>query len=124
MTPAPMTPSRFGTASNSSAPQESTICLPSNGADFSGVGTEPVARITSSRSSSRLLPSAAVNSTLRPGSSWPCPCSAVTPAALNSDAMPPVMPLTIPALRFCMVATSSCSAPTPMPCTLNSCAAR
>jgi hypothetical protein len=31
ITPAPMTPRRFGTASNSSAPQESTMRLPSNG---------------------------------------------------------------------------------------------
>ena len=43
MTPAPITPRRFGTASNSSAPHESTICLPSNGRLFSSIGAEPAA---------------------------------------------------------------------------------
>src|SRR5690242_13025541 len=38
--------------------------------------------------------------------------------------MPPVMPLTMPSLRFCMAATSIAGVPTPMPCALNSCAAR
>ena len=46
MTPAPITPRRFGTASKSSAPQESTMHLPSTGTVLSAVGSEPEARIT------------------------------------------------------------------------------
>ena len=46
MTPAPMTPSRLGTASNSSAPQESMICWRSKGRDLSSMGAEPLASTT------------------------------------------------------------------------------
>src|ERR687897_1005170 len=60
MTPAPITPSRLGTASKSSAPQESTMFLPSNGAERSSVGLEPDASTTCFAVSSRLLPSCAV----------------------------------------------------------------
>ena len=41
MTPAPTTASFFGTLSKSSAPQLSTMFLPSNGMLFSSVGIEP-----------------------------------------------------------------------------------
>ena len=46
MTPAPMTARRLGTASKSSAPQESTITGALNGALRSSIGAEPGARIT------------------------------------------------------------------------------
>ncbi len=41
-----MTPRRFGTDPNSSAPHESTTCLPSNGNDLSAIGCEPDASTT------------------------------------------------------------------------------
>ena len=66
-----------------------------------------------SRPARCLLPSSAVYSTRLPASSLPWPCSAVTPAALNSAAMPCVDALTISALRFCMVATSNAEARRP-----------
>ena len=124
MTPAPITPSRFGTASNSSAPQESTTCLPSNGTLFNSIGTEPEASTTCFATSSLFAPSNAVTSTRLPLSSRPWPCSPVTPAALNSEAMPCVEALTIFALRFCMAATSKPRLPTEMPCAPNSVWAR
>ena len=124
MTPAPITPRRFGTASNSSAPQESTIALPSNGTDLSSIGTEPVASTTCFAASSCFAPSSAVYSTRLPASSLPCPCNPVTPAALNSAVMPWVEALTIFALRFCIVATSKPRPPTWMPCAANSACAR
>ena len=71
ITPAPITPRRFGTASNSSAPQESTTCRPSNGTLRSGNGCDPEASTTCFAVSSRLLPSSAVNSTRLPASSLP-----------------------------------------------------
>ena len=66
MTPAPITPSRFGTASNSSAPQESTTVLPSNGTDLSSIGAEPDASTTCFAMSSSFVPSPAVYSTRLP----------------------------------------------------------
>ena len=117
-------PSRFGTASNSSAPQLSTIRLPSKGAERSGVGVEPDASTTCLAASVRFAPSCAVNSTLRPGSRRPWPCSAVTPAAFSSCTMPPVMPLTMPALRFCIAARSNPTSPVRIPCAANSDCAR
>ena len=98
--------------------------LPSNGSDLSGMGCEPGASTTCFATSSRLLPSAAVNSTRLPASSRPWPCSAVTPAALNSPVMPCVEALTIAVLRFCMVATSKASPLALMPCAANSAWAR
>ena len=46
MTPAPITPRRFGASLNSSAPVESTMCSPSVLATGISIGTEPAARIT------------------------------------------------------------------------------
>ncbi len=46
ITPAPITPNRFGTTSKSSAPALSTMSFPSNFANGSSIGTEPVAMIT------------------------------------------------------------------------------
>ncbi len=109
MTPAPITHSRLGTASSSSAPQESMICWPSKGKDFSAVGTEPLASTTWRARSGLSLPSVPVTSTTRPASSLPRPNIGVTPAALRSAATPPVMPLTIAARRFCMAARSRLS---------------
>ena len=68
MTPPPITPRRSGTASNSNAPQESTMVLPSKGTMGSSIGTEPAANTTCSHSSTRGSPSGGVNST-RPGAS-------------------------------------------------------
>ena len=67
-----------------------------------------------------VLPSCAVNSTLRPASSLPWPCSAVTPALLSSMAMPVVLALTMPVLRFCICAMSNSTPPTLMPWTPSS----
>ena len=126
MTPAPMTPSRFGTASNSSAPQESTMCLPSNGTllqlDRRRAGGE---HDVLGASSSRRVPSCAVNSTLLPGQQL-----AVTLQRRDAGGLEQrqrcrcVMVLTMPALRFCICARSSVTPPTLMPCTANSSCAR
>ncbi len=59
------------------------MCGAWKGADLSSMGAEPEARITCFAVSSRRVPSGAVNSTRRPGSSLPCPCSGVTPLALE-----------------------------------------
>ena len=97
MTPAPMTPSRFGTASNSSAFQESMMDLPSCGTAFKRMGIEPLASTTCLRLQSLFrVPSGAVTSHVVAGQQAPVAVNAdVTPAALNSEAMPPVMVLTI-----------------------------
>ena len=76
---------------------------------LSSVGTEPLASTMCFALSVSFLPSCAVNSTLRPASSLPWPCSAVTPALLSSMAMPVVLALTMPVLRFCICATSNCT---------------
>ena len=72
------------------------------------------------RSSVRLAPSCATNSTLPGASSLPCPCSGVTPAPLKSARIPWVMLRTMPALRFCICARSSVVPATLMPWVANS----
>ncbi len=124
MTPAPMTPRRFGTCASSSAPQLSMISRPLNGALLSGIGTEPAASTTCLAPSTVFLPSGVVSSTCRFASSRPWPASPVTFAALNSCRMPCVEALTMPALRFCIVATSTSTLPSLMPCVANSSCAR
>ena len=66
ITPAPTTPMRAGTASNSSAPQESTICSPSNFAMGNSMGVDPEARITFFACKTSTSPETGRNSTLRP----------------------------------------------------------
>src|SRR5260221_6698931 len=124
ITPAPITHSRRGTDSSSSAPQESTMCVPSKGRPLSSVGTEPLASTTWRAASCEVVPSAPVTSTTRLASSRALPKIALTPAALKSEATPPVMLRTIAARRFCIAARSSARLPALIPCALNSCCAR
>ena len=67
MTPAPMTPSRFGTASNSRAFHESTMNFPSCGAAAKRIGVEPDANTTCFACRVFCEPSGAVTCTLLPG---------------------------------------------------------
>ena len=124
MTPAPITHRRFGTASSSSALQESMTCCPSKGMNFRVVGSEPLASTTWRARSCETLPSLPVTSTTRLASSFPVPKIGVTPAPLRSAATPPVMFLTMAARRFCMAARSRLRPLALMPCAANSCCAR
>ena len=71
ITPAPTTPSRSGTASNSSAPHESTIRSPSKGAIGISIGVEPLARTILFADMTSTSPSTGVNSTFLPASNLP-----------------------------------------------------
>src|SRR5690348_2746557 len=118
ITPAPITPRRFGTSVRSSAPALSMMRLPSNFANGSSIGTEPVAMITLAASSVCLAPSSPVTSTLLPFSSLPVPKNGVTGlplTPLNSMATPPVNCLTILSLRPMNVAMSTLAFSTVMP---------
>ena len=118
ITPAPITPRRFGTAWNSRAPVESTMTFWSTGAGGMSIGREPEARITFSASMTSVVPSALVTSTFLPASSLPWPWIEVTPLALNRVATPPVRFLTMPALRPTIAATSIFTSPVEIPWTL------
>jgi hypothetical protein len=106
ITPAPITPRRFGTLSKSSAPALSTMVLPSNFANGSSMDVEPGARITFVPEISLTLPSCALIATTRLGLSVAKPAKGVTLLPLNSMAMPPVNCLTILSLRPIIVFTS------------------
>ncbi len=69
------------------------MCGALKGAERSSIGAEPEASTTCCALSSRRAPSCAVNSTRRPDSSRPWPCSPVTPAPLKSATIPWVMAL-------------------------------
>ena len=73
ITPAPMTPRRFGTSVKSSAPTLSTMRSPSNFANGSSIESEPAARITCLPASSTSLPSCCFTLTILPGCSVPNP---------------------------------------------------
>ena len=124
MTPAPMTPRRAGTASNSKAFHESTMYFPSCGTLFSCTGTEPDASTTCFASRVFSVPSAAVTEHLVAGQQAPMALNAHHAVGLEQAAMPPVMVLTTDARRFCMAARSSVSSPILMPWTPNSSLAR
>ncbi len=97
---------------------------PSKATPRNGMGSEPDASTTCFACSVRFDPSWPVNSTLRPASSLPWPASGVTPAALKSWRMPCVLARTIPALRFCIAATSKPTPDSVTPWIANSCSAR
>ncbi|MCY1432487.1 hypothetical protein D9M71_484870 [compost metagenome] len=118
ITPAPITPSFFGTAWKSRAPVESTITSWSTGAGGMSTGLEPEARITFSASTICTLPSEPVTSTCLLASSLPWPSSRVTPLALNRVATPPVRFFTMVSLRPTMVGTSMETPLASMPWTL------
>ncbi len=113
--PAPTTASFFGTLSRSSAPQLSMMFLPSNFRAGNSTGMDRGRQHDVFCLSVSFLPSCAVYSTVRPVSSLPWPCSAVTPALFSSIAMPPVLALTMPVLRFCICVTSNSTPLTLMP---------
>ena len=73
ITPAPITPRRFGTSSISSAPVESRIKSLSTGATGIEMGREPEASITFWASMRDTDPSLSVNSTFFPDRSFPVP---------------------------------------------------
>ena len=120
MTPPPMTPRRCGGRSNSSAPSESTMYSPSNGAIGSSTGSEPAARMTCSACSRCGSPSCGVTSTCRPASSLPRPFTAVTPLARNNALMPVVSWRTMRFLRSCIAFRSSVTSGIMMPWPANS----
>ena len=106
----------------SSAPVLSMMCLPSNLANGSSIGTEPEARITLVALSVCTAPSLPVIWTWLPLSSLPLPKNAVTLLALNSWPIPPVNCLTILSLRPMKVAMSTLAFSTLMPCVGRLCA--
>ena len=118
MTPAPITPSFFGTAWNSRAPVESTMMSSVSGAGGISTGREPEAMITFSASRTWVLPSRPVTSTCLLASSLPWPSKEVTPLALNRVAMPPVRFLTMLALRATIAGTSMVTPLASIPWTL------
>ena len=79
---------------------------PSNFANGSSIGTEPVASTMLVPLISRTPPSAAWTATVRPGLSVARPAIGVTLLALNSRVMPPVNCFTILSLRPTMALTS------------------
>ncbi len=89
--------------------------LPSNFANGSSTGTEPVARITLAAAIVCRVPSGAVISTWRPASSRPLPKYDAILFALNRSATPAVNCLTILSLRPTMALTSMAGLATRMP---------
>ena len=119
ITPAPITPKRAGTLSNSSAPVESTIKSSVNGVGAMSTGTDPGASTTCAASSTCGSPSWGTNSTcLGPGcaaNSLPWPASAVTPLPSKSPPMPAVSLATTPSLCAIIAGMSRVNGPVPMP---------
>ena len=125
MTPAPITPRRFGASANSSAPVESTMYSPSVFATGISIGTEPAARITYLAVMADSSPSSEVNFTCfsadLPSTSVPQPCSQSTPLPFNRPDTPAVRPLTTASLRSSILAMSIFTSPVVMPCSASSC---
>ncbi len=123
ITPAPTMPRRAGTASKSRAPAESTIREPSNGADGSAMGAEPLARTTfvAVTVSMTAPEDTSLISMALPGMSRPCPWMDVTLFALNRVPMPRVSPATMLFLRPIIAATSISAPLTVMPWAGNWC---
>ena len=108
MTPAPITPRRAGTASNSRAFQESMMDLLSCGTFLSWTGVEPRSqhRVLGLQGPSHRRPARLTENPVPRRADCPCPCMPITPFALNKAVIPPVMVLTTDARRFCMAARS------------------
>mmetsp|Transcript_27659 Transcript_27659/g.64873 ORF Transcript_27659/g.64873 Transcript_27659/m.64873 type:complete len:243 (-) Transcript_27659:483-1211(-) len=113
MTPPPTTAMVWGMEAISRAPVESTI-LPaalSTGTGGRGVTSDPVARTMFLVSSDSVRPSLSSTETPLGPVREPLPLRYVTPCFLNRCSMPPVKPLTVAALPFCILATSIDTSP-------------
>ena len=119
MTPAPMMQTRPGTASQSSAPAESTTMSPVSGVAFSSIGTEPVAMMTFFAAWVLSPPSRSVTLTCLSARSSPVPFNQSILFDLNSISMPPVSSLTMPSFRLIIFGTSRDTLPTLMPMSAN-----
>ena len=120
MTPAPTTASFFGTLSKSSAPQLSTMFLPSKGMHFSSVGIEPRRQHDVFRAQRFLLAVVRGEFHLAAGEQLAVALQRGDAGALEQHGDALVLALTMPVLRFCICATSNSTPLTLMPWTPSS----
>ncbi len=126
ITPAPTTPSRFGTAPSASAPALSSTSALSKGAPGSGRGFEPVATMTCDADSSAGASPATLTSQplfALPPANAPRPWWNATLFFLNRNRMPSLFCATTFSLRAIIRGTSIDSPLTSMPCAAKPCPA-
>ena len=115
ITPAPITPSVFGTSLKFKAPVLFTIFFSSNSAALISIGDEPDAIIIFFDSNISIELSSFVISTLVPAKTFPLPDKGVTLLAANKPLIPPVNCLTISFFLCIMEARSNSTLPILMP---------
>ncbi len=115
ITPPPITTSRPGTRSSSSAPVELTMRFSSISMPGSDTLSLPVA-MTTCLARKSLAPPSPVTATVFGAVIRPAPFSQVTPFFLNRNSTPLVLAATTSFLRACMRARSSVTSPTITPC--------